>query len=444
MRFNTLPMGGSLGTRACALALWGALVGGQGILQADGWPWYRGPSHDGHAAGNIRVEWPSHGPEERWRVPSTGGFSSFAVGGGRVFCLELREEDDVPREVLVVRDAGTGAELWTRELGSIKLDAPERGGNDGAPGNRGGDGPRSTPTLDGDRVYTLSARLVLQCWEVGSGEMVWRRDLMRDHAGRNITWQNAASPLVVGDVVLLAGGGPDQSLLGVDKRTGEVRWKGFDETMTHATPTYATLHGVPQAIFFVTSGLVSVDPETGRELWRYAFPFRISTAASPVVAGDLVYCSAGYGVGAGAARIRRDGDQWSAEEVYRFPGDKPLANHWSTPVLVEGHLYGMFQFKEYSSGPAKCVDAATGEVKWEQAGFGPGNVIAVGRHILALTDAGELVVMDAAPSGYRERARAKVLDGKCWSMPVVAGGRIYVRSTTEAVCLDVAVESASY
>ncbi|MGV3533706.1 MAG: alcohol dehydrogenase, partial [Chthoniobacteraceae bacterium] len=116
-------------------------------------------------------------------------------------------------------------------------------------------------------------------------------------------------------------------------------------------------------------------------------------------------------------------------------GNKPLANHWSTPVVKDGHMYGMFQFKEYGDGPVKCVDIATGDVKWEKAGFGPGNVILAGDKVLALSDKGELVLIAADPAGYKELARADVLDGKCWTTPVLANGRIYARSTKEAVAL---------
>jgi outer membrane protein assembly factor BamB len=199
----------------------------------------------------------------------------------------------------------------------------------------------------------------------------------------------------------------------------------------------ATILGQRQVIFFLQSGLLAVEPKTGKELWRYAFDYKISTAASPVVSGDIVYCSAGYGVGAGAVRITKEGAGFKASELYRARGNKPLANHWSTPVLKDGFMYGMFQFKEYGKGPVKCVDIQSGEVKWEQEGFGPGHVILAGDQVLALSDAGELVVFDAKPQGYQERARADILEGKCWTTPVLVDGRIYARSTKEAVCLDV-------
>ena len=401
-------------------------------VHAADWSQYRGPNLDGSTPEKIAA-WPAGGPKVLWKVASTNGFSSFAVAGARCFVLEGREAGGAPQEVLVAREAGTGKELWSAPLGSAKFDG---GGNSGTGDNKGGDGPRSSPATDGTRVFTLSGQLVLQSFDASSGRELWKKDLIAEFAGRNIQWQNAASPLLEGGVLYVAGGGPGSSLLAFNAADGAVVWKACDEKMTHATPVAATILGQRQVIFFVQSGLVAVEPKTGRELWRYAFNYSTSTAASPVVAGDIVWCSAGYGIGAGAVRVAKAGAQWTATELYRLRGNK-VANHWSTPVLKDGFLYGMFQFKEYGNGPVKCVDIRDGSVKWEQAGFGPGQVILAGDKVLALTDAGELVIFDAKPGAYRELARAKVLDGKCWGTPFLSGGRIFARSTKEAVCLDV-------
>lgn len=417
-----------------------AALAGIATLNAADWPQYRGAKTDGTTAERVATSWPATGPAVVWKVPSTGGFSSFVVGKGRVFTQELREVESAQQETLVARAADTGKELWQQALGTMKIND---GGQSGAKGNDGGDGPRSTPAIDGNRVYTLSAKLVLTCFDAASGKTVWRHDLLKEHAGRNISWMNAASPLVEGKLVIVGGGGPGESLIAFNKDSGEVAWKAFDEKITHATPVVATIHGTRQVVFFLQSGLLSVDPKTGAELWRHPFPYKVSTAASPVVAGDIVYCSAGYDVGAGAARISHSGGKWTAEPVYRFPGNKPLANHWSTPVLHNGNLYGMFQFKEYGSGPVKCVDIKTGTVKWEKPGFGPGHVILVGDQVMALSDAGDLVLFKADPTGYQEVARATVLSGKCWTTPVVSNGRVYARSAREAVCLDLNPKRAS-
>ena len=415
-------------------AILATLIASTVSVHALDWPQYRGIAGDGRTAEKIVKPWPATGPKVLWRVPVTDGFSSFSVATGRAFTLVQRSIDGAQQETLLALDANNGKELWIAPLGAVKFDG---GGDSGANDNKGGDGPRSTPTSDGAHVFTLSSKLVLQSFDSATGKVAWTKDLIAEHAGRNIQWQNAASPLLGGGMLYVAGGGPGESLLGIDAKDGKVIWKAFDEKMTHATPIPATILGQRQVIFFIQSGLVSVEPKTGKELWRYNFNYSISTAASPVVAGDIVYCSAGYGVGAGAARITKSGDAFTATEVYRMRGNKPLANHWSTPVAKDGHLYGMFQFKEYGNGPMKCIDIANGTVKWEQAGFGPGQVILAGDRVIALSDAGELVLVEANPTAYKELARADVLEGKCWSTPILANGRIFARSTKEAICLDV-------
>ena len=408
-------------------------------IHATDWSQYRGPNLDGSTPEKIAA-WPAAGPKVLWKVPSTSGFSSFAVAGARCFTVEGRQAGGAPQEVLVAREAATGKELWNAPLGSAKFDG---GGDSGTRENKGGDGPRSTPATDGKHVFTLSGQLVLQACDAATGKEAWKKDLIAEFAGRNIQWQNAASPLLEGGLLYVAGGGAGASLLAFNAADGAVVWQAFDEKMTHATPIAATILGQRQVIFFVQSGLVAVEPKTGQELWRYAFNYSTSTAASPVVVGDIVYCSAGYNIGAGAAKIAKTGDQWTATEIYRMRNNKPLANHWSTPVYKDGHLYGMFSFKEYGTGPMKCVELATGKVKWEQAGFGPGNVIIAGNDIVALSDKGELVLIEATPSAYKEKSRADVLDGKCWSHPALSDGRIYVRSTKEGACFDVTAATAS-
>ncbi|MEQ1893759.1 MAG: PQQ-binding-like beta-propeller repeat protein, partial [Planctomycetota bacterium] len=184
----------------------------------------------------------------------------------------------------------------------------------------------------------------------------------------------------------------------------------------------------------VQKGLIAVEPASGAELWRTEFPYRTSTAASPVVSGDVVYCSAGYGVGAAAWRIDQKDGAFVPELLWRAANKN--INHWSTPVVHDGHLYGMFSFKEYGKGPLRCIELETGEEKWAEAGFGPGNVILVGGTLVALSDKGELVLIDPRPDAYHELARADVLPGKCWSMPAFADGAVYLRSTQESVRID--------
>jgi outer membrane protein assembly factor BamB len=417
-----------------------ATLAAAAVAPAADWPQYRGPNLDGSTSEKIASKWPAGGPKVVWKAATPAGFSSFTVAGGKAFTQITRNVEGVDREVAIALDANTGKEAWAFPVGGTAYG--HNGGNAGAKGNDGGDGPRSTPTVTAGKVYVLSSDLGLFCLDASTGKQVWTHDLMKEFAGRNITWKNAASPVVDGNLVFVGGGGPGQSLLAFNKDTGAVAWKSQDETITHSTPVVATIHGAKQVVFFVKSGLVSVAATDGKLLWKAPYRFNVSTAITPVVAGDMVYCSAGYGVGGGAFKISKAGAEFKAEQLWQTPGDKEVANHWSTPVYKDGHLYGMFQFKEYGSGPLKCVELATGKVKWSQPGFGPGNVILIGDQILALSDAGDIVVAEATTAGYKELSRAKAVGGKCWSTPVVSNGRVYVRSTKEAACLDVSAKSA--
>jgi len=406
-------------------------------LPAAEWPQYRGLKQDGLSAETVNLNWSASAPKAVWRIPTKNGFSSFSIAGGKVYTQMNREKDGQPRELCVAIDAATGKELWAAD---IDLGEYQPGGNNGAPGNMGGDGPRSTPTVNDGLVYVYNQNMVLTAMDAATGRPVWKRDVVQEYAGRNISWRSAASPVIDGNLVFVAGGGPGQSLLAFDKKTGRLVWKAFDEKSTHATPVVATILGCRQVIFFLQSGLLAVTPQDGKELWRFPFPYKVSSAASPVVCGDMVYCSAGYNVGGGACQIAKQGDRFTTAELWRTPGNLKVPNHWSTPVCKDGYLYGMFSFKKFGTGPLKCVKLATGEIQWEQPGFGAGNVILAGGKLLALSDAGELVVVEPTPKAYQERARMKAVPGKCWSTPAMSDGRIYVRSTQEGVCLDVSVK----
>jgi outer membrane protein assembly factor BamB len=399
---------------------------------ADDWPQYNGLNHNRRSAERLGLkESLRASPVEIWKIKTNTGFSSFTIGEGKAFTLVRRTVNDVDLEMCVALDIKTGDEIWARPLARAKYD---RGGESGAAGNRGGDGPRSTPSHNNGKVYVLDAQLGLHCFDATSGEVIWAKDILKEHQGRLIKWQNAASPLIDGDLVFVMGGGPGQSLLAFDKDSGEVKWKAEDDQMTHATPIAATIRGQRQVIFFTQSGLVSVMPKTGKILWRQLYPHGTSAAASPVVFEDIVYCSAGYGVGAGAYRIKKSAEGFKSEQIWRQPNK--LINHWSTPVCRDGYLYGMFSFKNYGKGPMSCVDIRTGRTEWSRDGFGPGNCIIVDGCVVALSDKGEVVIVEAGPKEYRELYRADILDGKCWSSPALSNGRLYVRSTTEGACLS--------
>ncbi len=425
MRMKTSKLGYRVAAMlALALTQW---------VMADEWAGYRGSHGDGISAEAVGGGWPGGAPRMLWRVPTPAGFSSFSVAEGKVFTLIARTNQGSLVETCVALDADSGKELWAAAVGVAKY---QGGGDSGAPGNRGGDGPRSTPAVSGGKVYVYSSDMVLYCLDAATGKPVWKQDVLHEYAGRNIGWKSAMSPVVEGQWVFVAGGGAGQSLLAFNKTTGALVWKTGDEKMTHATPVVATLHGVRQVIFLMQSGLVAVEASTGKPLWQFAHPYRTSTACSPVVAGGLVFCTAGYEVGGAVCRVLRKGDALEANELWRIKGNNEVASLWSTPVARDGHLYGMISFKRFGNGPLKCVDLKTGAVKWQQAGFGAGNVILAGEHLVALSDDGHVVLVKARPDVYQEVARFKAVEGKCWSTPALSEGRLFVRSTVEGACFE--------
>jgi len=400
------------------------------LSHAADWPLYRGPNQDGISPEDVNIQWNGSGPKVVWRTPTNTGFSSFAVSHGRVFTQVVREIQGRPREVCLALAAASGSELWIADIARGE-------GYSGGDMAGGGDGPRSTPTVNDGKVYLLTPDLVAHCLDAATGRSIWKRDLIKQHHGRNIGWNSAASVAIDGNLLFVAGGGAGESLLGLNKNSGAVVWKTGDEMMTHSTPVVATIHNQRQGVFFMQSGLVSVAAKTGKLLWKYPFRYSVSTAISPVVSGDIVYLSAGYGIGSAACRISKQGSGFTATKLWFSPGNEPVVSHWSTPVCKDGYLYGMFGFKIFKTGPMKCVELATGKIMWSQAGFGQGNVILVGNRLVALAEDGNLVIVEATPEAYKEIARTRAFQDKCWSTPAFADGKIYVRSISQGICFDV-------
>jgi len=412
-------------------------------LNAADWPNYRGPNHDGVSAETIRTNWTQEAPRQLWKIPLNPGLSSFSVSGGRLFTQVRTPGVQPTTEYCVALNADTGAQLWT-SAGLDIADYPNGGVGDGRD-----DGPRSTPVVEGDRVYVLTTYLKLYCLNAATGQEIWSKDLVAEYGGTVIPWQNAASPVIEGDLILVNCNASNQRLVALRKQDGGEAWKGQNDAMTQSTPVAATVAGVRQVIFLAQSGLVSVNPANGSVLWRYSFSYSTSTGASPVVGDDIVYCSAAYGVGSGATRITATGSPLSSTQVWRKQGAN--MNHWGTPVYHNGHVYGVFG-QATPTATLRCIDLTNGDEKWRRtAPVGMGGILLVSGLLVVSTEDGYLLLARPDSTQYSEIASYRALNGsqssipglgvRCWNVPAVSNGRIYLRSSTEAVALDVAPPS---
>ena len=406
----------------------GALLAATSLSFAADWPNWRGPNHDQHSPETgILTKWPEKGPREHWRIKIGNSHGSFAVEGDKALLMMQRDGQDT----CVALDARTGKELWATPIDK----------NIAQRESWGGPSAHSTPAIDGDMVFCTGQYLKIKALNLADGKVVWEHDLVKEFDGSYSSeaqgikeWGNAASAVVDGNNVLMAGGGAGQSIIAFDKKSGAVAWKNHDEKITQATPTPATIHGVRHVIFYVQSGLVAVAPDTGQLLWRHPHKYNVSTASSPVVAGDIVYASAAYQVGNVTVQIMRTETGLQPKELYK---DRKLMNHWMTPLAHDGHLYGLFGHARQGRAPVMCVELKSGKTLWSEDGFGHGGLIHIDGHLLIQGDAGQLVLAKATPDKYTEVARAQILEGRCWNMPVVSNGKVYTHSETEAVCLDI-------
>jgi outer membrane protein assembly factor BamB len=377
------------------------------------WPQWRGPHRDAVAPGDgLLTDWPESGPPVLWTADGGEGFSSLAIADGRLFTL-VQDGDD---EVVLCLDAEKGRRLW-------RFPYPSRFTRDGV-------GPRATPTVAGKHVYTLGARGHLYCLEVATGKEVWHRDLCTYLGAPLPTWGFSCSPLVDDNLLLLHTGAPGASIVALDRGTGYVQWKILDDPAGYSSPVAGTLAGVPQVVFLTGTALVGLEPRKGRVLWR--FPFETpheANAATPLVRGDYVFVSAGYNQGCALVRVvKKDDGSLEARRVYK---NNLMRNHFSTSVFHGDHIYG------FDEGYLTCLPFRKGKPRaWKERKFHRGTLLVVGDRLIVLGENGNLALVEPTPEEYREKALCKVADGRCWTVPALAQGRLYVRDDAHILCLD--------
>ena len=384
-------------------------------LAAD-WPQYMGPNRDGISAEKeLLTAWPESGPAELWRKPLGPAFSGMSVVGGRLYSAD----SDAERDYAFCLDADSGEEVWRTAIGPVWV-------------NSFGNGPRGTPTVAGDAVYVVSGQGHLAALAAEDGALRWSSDFKERFGLEQLHFGFSTAPLVLGDLVLAEVGGDGSSLVAFDRATGEERWRAAKGGAAYGSPVRLDFGGVDQLVFVNQENVVSVTPG-GDVVWTHPFaPGSGIKPALPIfVEPDLLFVSASYDIGALTLRLKAQGESVGVEEAWQ---SKVMRNHFNSSVALDGHIYG------FDNATFKCIEAATGGQKWAKRGrMGKGSLVYADGHLLVLTETGRLLLVEATPEAYIEKAAAQVLEGRCWTAPTLSGGLLFLRNREQMVALDLRV-----
>jgi outer membrane protein assembly factor BamB len=377
------------------------------------WPQWRGPNRDGISTETgLLKQWPAEGPPLAWKATGAGrGFSSFSVANGKLYTMGLRGE----REFVIAFDVATGKEAWATANGNAFR-------------NDRGDGPRGTPTVDGDRLFALGGSGDLSAFDARTGKVIWTKNILREFDGQNITWGISESPLIVGDKLLVNPGGPNASIVALNKSDGSVIWKSQSDKAGYSSAIPVQVNGGTQVVFFTSRRAVGLDLKDGKLLWEYAKPSNnVANAATPIARGNRVFISSDYGTGGGVVEIKPDN---TAQEVWF---SKDMRNHHSSSVLVGDYLYG------FSSAILTAIKFDSGEIAWRDRSVGKGSLVYADGRLYCFSERGVVGLVEATPTGYVERGRFHIQAGdiETWTHPVVAGGRLYLRDQDTIYAYDV-------
>ena len=379
------------------------------------WPQWRGPNRDGISKETgLLKQWPADGPPLVWKAAGAGrGYSSFSISDGKLFTMGLRGD----REFVVAFDVATGKEAWATPHGSAFR-------------NDQGDGPRGTPTVDGDRIYALGGNGDLSALDARTGKIVWTKNVLKEFGGSNITWGISESPLVLGNRVLVNPGGPNASIVALNKADGSVIWKSQSDRAGYSSGIPVSVNGKTQVVFFTSSRGLGLDLETGQLLWEYPRAANnVANAATPVARGNRVFITSDYGNGGGLVEIKSDAKGVSASEVYFT---KEMRNHHSSSILIGEHLYG------FSGGILTAMRFDTGEVAWRDRSVGKGSLVFADGMFYALSENGVVGLFEANPASYVEKGRFRIPQDSLptWSHPIIAGGHLFLRDQDTIYAYD--------
>ncbi len=382
------------------------------ILQAADWPQWRGPNRDGISAETgLLTSWPQGGPPVVWKTEGLGeGYSSLAIAGGRIYTQGQRGR----QEFVLALDVKTGKKIW--ETATSRDFRNDRG-----------DGPRGTPTLDGDRLYAMTGDGVVVCLEIATGKIVWSQNVAQKFGGEIPQWGYSESPLIDGGRLIVMPGGRGASVVSLNKADGSLQWKSGNDSAGYSSAIVANVGGVRQVIALSGSAAIGIEEDNGEPLWRYGkVSNRTANIATPIYRDGETFLSSAYGTGCALLKLGPK----TMSEVY-FSGD--MKNHYSSSVLVGDYLYG------YSDSILTAMQFGTGKVAWKNRSVGKGSVAYADKMLYLLGEEGVVGLAEATPDGYKEISRFTISKGSLptWSPPVIADGKLYLRDQDHLVSYDI-------
>jgi outer membrane protein assembly factor BamB len=387
------------------------------IHAASDWPQWQGPDRTAVSKETgLLKQWPASGPDVVWTANGLGnGYGSMAVVGDRVFVQAGRARSST----VIALNRADGKEVWSKALGATEI-------------NDQGPGPRGTPTVDGDRLYVLTEAGDLHCLKT-DGTAVWHRNILNDFHGQQLRWLISESPLIDGDAVIVAPGGPDTGMVKLDKMTGKTLWtsKGLSDQAGYSSTIVADIGGVRTYMRLTSQAGVGVRASDGKPMWHYERAANnVANIATPVFFDNKVFYTSGYDTGGGLLALTPQNGEVKAKEIYFT---REMKNHHGGVVLIDGYLYG------FNDSILTCLDFATGKLMWRDRSVGKGSVAYADGNLYIQGENNVFGLAEASPSGYHERGRFRIVEKglPSWAHPVITDGRLYVRNQDTLTVYDI-------
>lgn len=385
---------------------------------AGNWPQYHGPNRDNISQETgLLEEWPAGGPKQLWSQKGLGeGYSTVSIADGKIFTMGTAGSS----EVVLAMDLATGKPIWSAKTGGGVF-------KDGT-----GNGPRGTPTVDGDRVYALGANGDLICLGIDKGEVVWQKNILREYGGSNIQWGICESVLIDKDELICCPGGQRATIAGLNKLDGRGKWRSTIEgtpKASYASPILVEFGGERQIVNYVHTGVVSVKAGKGDVLWGYPVSANgTANCSSPVFDDGMIMTASGYGTGCAMFQLAPGG---KASVGYT---NKEMKNHHGGMVAVDGYVYG------FDEQILKCIELKSGDMVWQNRSIGKGSITCADGHLYLRSENGPMALCKLSSKGYEETGRFEPKNRSnknAWSHPVVCGGRLYLRDMDTLTAYDI-------